>query len=152
MFARITDLGGFDRTFDVLDELRRHMNRVWEDGGAPVAHASPLSSASFPRFDVFDAGAELIVTADVPGLSEREIDVSLEDGVLTIAGERKVPAPEGYAAHRRERGALRFTRSLSLPLKVDAEKTMASVKDGLLTVTLAKAQEAKPRRIAVRVQ
>jgi len=153
MFSRLTD---FDRTFDVLDELRRQMDRVWNDYdgtvGTSAAAAQPLSSSSFPRFDVTDAGANLVVTADVPGMTDKDLQVSLEGGVLTVAGERKADTPEGYTAHRRERGAFKFTRSLALPIKVDGDKTSATVKDGVLAITLSKAPEARPRQIAVRAQ
>lgn len=153
MLSRLSD---FDRTFDVLDELRRQMDRVWSDydgswGVVPAAQQA-LSQGTWPRFNVFDAGANLVVTADVPGMTEKDLELSLEDGVLSIKGERKVVAPEGYAAHRRERAAAKFTRSVALPLKVDPEKTTAVVKDGVLTVTLAKAPEARPRQIAIRAQ
>ena len=153
MLSRLTE---FDRTFDVLDELRRQMGRVWDDydstwGGAPTA-AQTLSGAVWPRVNVLDAGANVLVTADVPGLTEKDIEVTLEDGVLTVAGERKPFVPEGYAAHRRERPALRFARSVALPFKVDAERTTATVKNGALTITLAKAPEARPRQIAVRAE
>jgi HSP20 family protein len=151
MFSRLTE---FDRTFDVLDELRRQMDRVWNDyegaWGVTRAPTQALSSTSWPRFNLLDAGANLVVTADVPGISEKDLTVSLEDGVLTVSGERKPLAPEGYAVHRRERAALRFGRSVALPVKIDAEKVSATVKDGVLTITLAKAAEARPRQIAVR--
>jgi HSP20 family protein len=152
MFSRLTD---FDRTFDVLDEFRRQMDRVWNDydGSWGISSAQPsqtLTSASWPRFNVLDAGANLLVTADVPGMTEKDLQVSLEDGVLSVSGERKISAPEGHAAHRRERPALRFARSVALPVKIDAEKVTAGVKDGVLTITLAKAPEARPRQITVR--
>jgi HSP20 family protein len=151
MFSRLTD---FDRTFDVLDELRRQMDRVWNDydgtWGSARAPNQALAAASWPRLNVLDAGANLLVTADVPGMTETELQVSLEDGVLTVSGERKALAPEGYAVQRRERPAVRFGRSVALPVKIDAEKVSASVKDGVLTVTLAKAPEARPRQITVR--
>ncbi len=153
MLTRLTD---FDRSFDVLDELRRQMNRVWDDfdgtwGIAPPASQS-LSGAAWPRFNVFDAGTNFVVTADVPGLTENDLELTLEDGVLSIRGERRATPPEGYAVHRRERGSLKFARSVALPVKVDGEKTTASVKDGVLTITLAKAPEARPLKIAVRAQ
>lgn len=153
MLSRLTD---FDRTFDVLDELRRQMDRVWNDydgswGVVPAAQQT-LSQGTWPRFNVFDGGANLIVTADVPGMTDKDLELSLEDGVLSVRGERKIVAPEGYAAHRRERGAAALTRSIALPSKVDPEKTTATVMDGVLTVTLAKAPEARPRQIAVRAQ
>jgi len=151
MFSRLTD---FDRTFDVLDELRRQMDRVWNDyEGAWGITRSPtqaLTSANWPRFNVLDAGANLLVMADVPGMTEKDLQVSLEDGVLTVSGEQKAVAPEGYAVHRRERPALRFGRSVALPVKIDAEKVTANVKDGVLTISLAKAPEARPRQITVR--
>jgi len=153
MLSRLTD---FDRTFDVLDELRRQMDRVWNDyeGAWGVARTptQTLSASVWPRFNVLDAGSNLLVTADVPGLGEKDLQVSLEDGVLTVAGERKGLVPEGYTAHRRERADVRFSRSVALPVKVDAERASASVKDGVLTITIAKAPEARPRQIAVRSQ
>jgi HSP20 family protein len=151
MLSRLTD---FDRTFDVLDELRRQMDRVWNDydgtWGVTRSPTQTLSTASWPRFNVTDDGANLVVAAEVPGMTEKDLEVSLEDGVLTIAGERQPFQPEGYAVHRRERPSLRFARSLALPGKVDGEKTAATVKDGLLTITLAKAPEARPRRIGIK--
>lgn len=151
MFSRLTD---FDRSFDVLDQLRRQMDRVWNDydGSWGVARtpSQTVTTASWPRFNVLDAGANLLVTADVPGLTEKDLQVSLEDGVLTVSGERRPFAPERYAAHRRERPALRFGRSVALPVRIDAERVTANVKDGVLTITLAKAPEARPRQITVR--
>lgn len=151
MFTRMNEL---DRTFDVLDELRRQMDRVWNDydgtWGPGRAPTQALSAASWPRFNVLDAGASLLVTADVPGLTEKDLEVTFQDNVLTVSGERKAPAPEGYTIHRRERPELQFSRSIALPVKVDAEKTAATVKDGVLTITLAKAPEVRPRQIAVR--
>ena len=82
-------------------------------------------------------------------MSEADIELTLDAEVLSISGERKAVAPEGYSVHRRERPHVKFARSVTLPCKVDVEKTKASVKDGVLTITLAKAPEATPRRIAV---
>jgi HSP20 family protein len=147
----------YDRTFDLLDELRRQMDRVWNDfdefsgaSSAPSGQARSLAAATWPRLNVFDAGANLVVTGDVPGLSEKDIEITLHDGVLSLSGERKTTAPEGYAARRQERPAFRFARSLALPSKVDPERTTAVVKDGVLTITLAKTPDARPRQITVR--
>jgi HSP20 family protein len=150
MLTRFSD---FDRSFDVLDDFRKQMDRMFGDlddrwGGARFAPTQ--LSANGPRVNVFDTGAELLVTADVPGLTEKELDITLHDGVLTLVGERKADAPEGYHVHRQERGSYRFKRSFALPAKVDPEKTAAVVKDGVLEVKLAKAAEARPRQIAVR--
>ncbi len=145
----------YDRSFDLLDELRQQMDRVWSNfdafaGGEAPARARSLAAATWPRLNVFDAGANLVVTGDVPGLTEKDIEITLHDGVLSLSGERKTNAPEGYTAHRQERPAFKFARSLTLPTKVDPEKATAVVKDGVLTVTLAKTAEARPRQITVR--
>jgi HSP20 family protein len=99
---------------------------------------------------VEDTGNALLVTADVPGLSHKDIDLELDKGTLKISGERKVSAPEGYAVHRQERGSMKFSRSFTLPALIDPEKVSATVKDGVLTVNLEKSAAAKPRQIAVK--
>lgn len=156
MLSRFDDL---DRTFGLFDEFRRRMDRIWDEyedryGGADGSPSSPraLAAPHAPRVNVLDAGANLVVQADVPGMTDKDIEITLHDGVLSLRGERKTDVPEGYAAHRRERSTFRFARSLTLPVKVDHEKTTAQVKNGVLTVTLAKSAESKPRQITVRAQ
>ena len=87
-----------------------------------------------------------------PGLSDKDVTLSLNQDVLTLAGKRGADAPKGYSVHRQERAALQFSRSVALPCKVDPEKATAAMKNGVLTVTLGKVAEAQPRRIAVRAQ
>jgi HSP20 family protein len=150
MFTRFGDAS---RDFALLDEFRRRMDRVWEDmdpswSGTP-SNARTHASSAWPRINLYDGGSNLVLKADVPGLSEKDVHVTLNESGVSIAGERKVAVPEGYSAHRQERTSFSFSRSLTLPCKVDPEKTQASVKNGVLTVTLAKAPEAQPRQIAV---
>jgi HSP20 family protein len=155
----LSRLGDFENTFALMDELRRRMDRMWEDGepswGAwqsAMPSSRSLSASVFPRINLFDAGSNLVLKADVPGLSEKDVQVSLHEGGLSISGERKVVAPGGYSAHRQERSQVKFSRSLTLPCNVNPEQTAATVKNGVLTITLAKAAEAQPRQIAVRGQ
>lgn len=101
------------------------------------------------RSDLYDAGEELIFTADVPGLTTEEIEVSLHEGVLTVTAERKSEIEEGRTEHRRERFRGKASRSITLPVEVDAEKVTAKTENGVLTITLPKAEEIKPRQIAV---
>ena len=92
------------------------------------------------------------VRIEVPGLRREDIEVSLQDGSLTIAGERKVETiKEGTEVHRQERCYGKFSRVLTLPATVAADHVKAAYKDGILTVTLPKAEEAKPRQINVAV-
>lgn len=150
----MSGFSGLENTFALMDELRRRMDRVWEDVDPSWQRHGPsarsLTASGFPRVNLFDDGASLVVTADVPGLSDKDIQVTLHGGGLAIAGERRVVPPEGYAAHRQERTSVKFSRVVALPCKVDPERTTATVKDGVLTVTLAKSAEAQPRQITVR--
>jgi len=146
-----TQFGDLNRTLSVMDELRRRMDRVWSDFDS-MERTDGIAAAAWPKTNVYDTGAHLVVTADVPGLSEKDLHLTLATDSLSINGERKVEVPEGYSAHRQERSAVRFSRSLMLPCKVDADRTTAAVKDGVLSITLAKAPDAQPRQIAVRGQ
>lgn len=136
--------GDIDRTFLALEELRRRMGRALDEGGA---HAGP---GTWPPTNVYDSGAELVLRAEIPGVSENDLDIQINQDVLTIAGARAAEVPDGYSAHRRERGAMRFSRSFTLPFKVDPETCGATLQQGVLTVKLAKAPEARPRQITVK--
>jgi HSP20 family protein len=148
MFSRF---GEVSRDFALLDEFRRRMDRVWEEMDSPWSGgaASPRASSAWPRVNLYDEGSNIVLKADVPGLSEKDVNVTLNESGLSISGERKLTPPEGYSAHRQERASFTFSRSLTLPCKVNPEQTQATVKNGVLTVTLAKAPEAQPRQIAV---
>jgi HSP20 family protein len=103
-----------------------------------------------PALDVAEDKDGFRVRLELPGLKREEIDVSLEDGALTITGERKTETPqEGSTIHRQERHYGKFSRTLTLPSEVVADKVKAAYKDGILTVTLPKAEAAKPKTIAV---
>jgi len=153
MLSRFSDL---EHTFALMEELRRRMDRVWDDADPSWegVRSSPRSFSSpvFPSINVYDGGANLVLKADVPGLSEKDVQVTLNEGGLSISGERRVATPEGYSAHRQERSHVKFSRSLQLPCKVNPEQTTAAVRNGVLTITLAKAAEAQPRQITVRAQ
>lgn len=138
----------FSDPLRAFDTLRRQMDQVFrefDDQAGPRARG-----ATFPRVSLRDTKEAFVLTAEVPGLAERDLQLSATHDSLTIGGERKAGAPEGYAAHRRERGDLRFSRSFALPSRIDVERVTAEVKQGLLTVTMPKHPEAKPKSIAVK--
>jgi len=137
------------RTISSLEQLRRQMER-WFDAADTTSNGQWFTG--WPRTSLYDGGAELIVTAEVPGMTHDELDVTVHQDVLTIKGERKVETPEGYVVHRRERAPYQFARSLSLPYKVDPEKTMAKVVNGVLTVTLTKVPEVQPKQITIKAE
>mgnify|MGYP003574252668 FL=1 len=147
MLTRWTDL---DRTFSVLDDFQRRMNRVFADVEGRRRPGLPRTmSGSWPPINLYDRGEEIEVHALVPGVTDKNLNLTAHQDVLTISGEREVHVPEGYSVHRQERGGVRFTRTLGLPCKCDLERVSATIRDGMLTLKLAKAPEAQPRQITV---
>jgi HSP20 family protein len=104
-----------------------------------------------PRIDVREEPDGYVVEVDLPGLSKSDIEVSLENDILTISGERKMEdTQDGQTVHRRERFCGKFTRSMSFPGDVDPEKVAASFKDGVLKVEIKKSELTKPRQIEIK--
>jgi HSP20 family protein len=105
-----------------------------------------------PAVDVQETDKEYVVKADLPDVKKEDVKVGIEDGVLTLEGERKQEKEEkNKKFHRVERTYGRFVRRLALPLEVDAQNVAAEFKDGVLNVHLPKAETVKPRAIAVKV-
>lgn len=136
--------GDFDRSFALIDELRRRMDSAFDDVGSGRA-----VSRGIPRVNLFDDGESFVLEADLPGFDPGALEITANQSTLTLSGERKATVPEGYAVHRQERGATRFSRSFSFPCRIDPEKVNARLTDGTLCLTIGKAPEAKPRRITV---
>ena len=149
MLSRWSD---FDRTFTMMDEVRRRMDRLWDEYDATPAGRADRGAAArgpWPRLSLLDTGVALVVQAEVPGVAEKDVQLSINQDVVTLKGERKPDAPEGYSVHRQERAGWKFSRAFTLPTKIDAERTTATLKNGILTITLPKAPEAQPRQISV---
>jgi len=105
-----------------------------------------------PQVDVAETKDEIIIRAEVPGMTKEDITVTLQDNVLTLRGEKKQEKTEKEVAfHRMERSYGSFVRSFTLPTLVQADKVKATYKDGVLTITLPKAEEVKPKEISVSV-
>lgn len=148
----LTGWRDFDDTLRTLGLLQRRIDRAFDDWGE---HGATLSvrrrhRLAWPPTNVLETKESFVVRAEVPGLAESDVSVSVEDDALVIRGERKVDVPEGYKVHLRERQAYAFTRKLPLPARVASDAVTATLKDGVLTVTLPKAKEALPRQIAVK--
>lgn len=142
----LTGWTDFDKTFSSMDELRRRMERIWEGMDLELFR----SMSMWPHANLTDAGESLVFQAELPGCGERDIEISLTQDGLTVSGERKAEAPAGYAVLRQERQGVSFSRSFELPCKIEPDKAEATVKDGVLTITLPKAAEAQPKRIEVK--
>ena len=127
-----------------LHALSRHMDAVFSQSNRARRRSAPRG------FDVFDDGETYRLVADLPGLSADDLKVDVTEDEVTIRGERKTKAPEGFKAVRRERADYRVARSFSFPTKVDPANVEASLDDGVLTITRGKRADAKPRSITVR--
>jgi HSP20 family protein len=134
-----------------FDRLQGEMGRLFDDLGVGLPRNVAL--VSFPPVNVWEDGDAFHVQVEVPGLTQEQVQVSVTNkNQLTIQGER-LPEEAGKGRwHRRERGFGRFQRVLKLPTPVDAERVEAKLENGLLQLTLPKAEEAKPRRIAVKAE
>jgi HSP20 family protein len=157
MLTRWSDMGmGWDRSFAALDDFRREMEQVFrrldEDwgSGAPLGGAETLSSGGGSRLQIEDAGDEVVVMAELPGFKADDVKVSIEQSLLTIRGERGDEVPQGYKVHRKERSAVRFTRTVALPARVEADNVQASLKNGVLELRLPKAADERPRTITIK--
>lgn len=146
MWSRWNDI---DRMFNAMDLLQSRMNRIFSEAG--VRSFPPVWGAieSGPRANLYDVGDHLEIMTEVPGIPKAELNVRIQGNYLEISGGRKDKAPEGYTAHRVERGSNSFTRSFTLPADVNSEKVEASLKNGILKLMLPKAEISKPRQIAI---
>jgi len=114
--------------------------------------SEPASRPWSPAVDIFETENELVLKADLPDVDPKNVGIQLENGTLTLKGERKFEQQNnGKGFHRIERSYGSFVRAFSLPDTVDGEKVKADYKNGVLTITLPKKEVAKPRTINVQV-
>jgi HSP20 family protein len=136
-------------TLDRWSNLRDELNSLFDLPFLTNLNRQDLFSGWSPALDLYQNSDNVVAVLELPGMRKEDIEISLHDGTLTIAGERKSSGSNGEKAERTERYVGSFRRSISLPVRVDANKVQASYRDGILTVTLPKAEEAKPKRIEV---
>lgn len=137
-----------------LIALQERMNRLLEESFGRLRREEGLVSGAWtPAVDIYETENSLVVTAEIPGVSEKDIDVRIENNQLVIKGERKFEKEtkeENY--HRIERVYGNFYRSFSLPNTVDPDKVRAEYKNGVLKITLGKKEEVKPKQIKIEVE
>lgn len=134
--------------FGRLNDLRDEIDRLFEVPLAELARTSQILSGWTPALDVYEDKDHLYVRAELPGMKREEIELSLHDGSLSVSGERKTEEKYKNAeVYRAERFTGRFQRTVTLPTPVKADEAKANYTDGVLTVTLPKAEEAKPKQI-----
>ena len=137
-----------------LEEMSDRLNRMFSRQSLPQANGKETMVVAdwVPSVDVSETDGDYQIQAEIPDVKREDVKVTLEDGVLTIQGERKQEKEEkGKKYHRIERSYGRFVRSFTLPDLVDEEKVKAEFKDGVLNLQLPKSEKAKPKAIEVTV-
>jgi HSP20 family protein len=135
-----------------LNTIQNEMNRLFNTffEAAPHGNGPSVGRRWIPAMDLVETDDDFVLRADLPGLSENDVNIELEDNVLTISGERKSEhqeRKEGY--YRVERASGRFSRSLTLPEGVDPEKVRANFDHGVLEVRIPKPEQRKPRKVTI---
>jgi HSP20 family protein len=136
---------------DRWSNLRDELNPFFElPFWSSFARTGQLFTGWWPALDLYQSNDNVIAVVELPGMHKEDIEISLHDSTLTISGERKRESSStGENAERTERYIGTFRRSVALPTRVDAGKVSATYRDGILTVTLPKAEEVKPKQIQV---
>jgi len=106
-------------------------------------------ATGYPGMNLWSDGDTAYVEAELPGMTLDDLEVLVAGNELTISGQRKIEPPQNAQYHRRERASGQFTRSLTLPWEIDADKVEATLRDGVLSVRLPKAESAKPKKVKV---
>jgi HSP20 family protein len=124
---------------NALDSYRRS---DWLQSG-------PSAGGSYPPLNVFRKGEDFALIAEVPSISPSDLDIQVKGRTVRLSGSKAVSYPEKASVHRRERAEGRFDRSITLPIEVDQDRVTAECRDGVLAVTLPRAERDKPRSIRI---
>ena len=144
---RFTDRPLFRNPWADFDRIRREFDSLYR--GVADSYGAPTV---YPALNISEDPQSIKVRAEVPGVKPASLDISVEGDTLTIKGERTAcPTDEKLSYHRREIECGRFSRAITLPTKVNVDKVEAKSVNGILTITLPKAEEVKPRKIEVKL-
>jgi HSP20 family protein len=139
--------------FRDLMATQRDFDRLFREAFSPVLGEGEVSTRTWaPPVDIYENGDNLVLKAELPGVNPEDVDIRVEDNTLYLKGERKFEKEvEEQNYHRVERSYGTFTRTFALPNSIDADKVAAHYKDGVLTLTMPKKEEAKPKTIKINV-
>jgi len=140
--------------FKELDNLRREIDEAFRGAGIGrpfgPTFLSPVATRRFPLVNFNEDEGHVYIDALVPGVDPKEIDLSVLRNTVTISGERKPFVEEqGQIVHRAELGSGKFSRTMEVPVDIDPNKVSAQCRDGIMHITLAKAEHAKPKKIDI---
>ncbi len=127
-----------------MDRLRREMDSLFS------GFERSTGAKTYPLVNVYDGNDEIVVTAELPGMNKEKVNITFSDGVLAISGRIEQPSSlKNMTAVRRERSSGDFEKTIRIPTKIDQDKIAASFTDGILSITLPKSEEAKPKTIQI---
>ena len=138
-------MSGYSPVAQLEGEMSKLFESFFEDLPAVRSYA-----AGYPAMNTWEDGGAAYVEAELPGMNMDDVEIFVRGSDVTISGERKMAEPENASWHRRERSQGKFTRSLSLPWEIDADRVEATLRDGVLSVKLPKCESCKPKKIEVR--
>ena len=146
---RFTEKPQFRNPWMEFERIRRGLDRLTKEAFGDELHYSSRASV-YPPLNIFETPNSLIIRAELPGIKADQLDISLETDTLTIKGKRQIQHEESKVSfHRREIECGNFNRSIGLPIKIDPDSISAKLVNGILTITLNKAEEIQPRRIVI---
>ena len=145
MFTRLSDI---DRLFGTMNLLQRRLDNLYSDYGKASGYRWDFGHSA-PQTNLYENGDNFEIRAEVPGLEKDDLNVKIQGNYLEISGTRKADAPQGYKAHKTERGTGTFSRSFTLPADVDSTKVEATLTNGILYLKLPKHEAAKPKKITI---
>jgi len=136
--------------FNAMDFLRNNLDSMFRDFDITSSYSPKwMITDKIPKTNLYDKGDMFEVKAEVPGFSQEELNVKVQGNYLEISGKRQLEGPKGYTTHRTERDVTTFSRSFTLPADIDGNKVEASLKNGILTLSMPKAEIAKPKQIKI---
>ena len=143
-------LTGFDNDlFDQFDRMQRQMDRMFGDVSRPASIRS-LAAGTFPAVNVGASEEQVDVYLFAAGIDPKTLNISMQQNLLTVEGERKIDYPEKVQFYRQERFSGKFRRVLTLPEDVDPEQVNAHYRDGVLQITVKRREAVRPRQIEVK--
>ncbi|MBI5453042.1 MAG: Hsp20/alpha crystallin family protein [Deltaproteobacteria bacterium] len=142
-----------------LESMKREMDKIWDDVFAsprrvevPWRRPAERGGVASPAVDIIDKPNEIIVKAEMPGVAKENIDISMQEGTLTLKGEIKEEAEKENGEYSySERTYRYYSRAINIPVKIAAEAIKATLKDGILSVHLPKAEDLQPKKIKVEI-
>jgi HSP20 family protein len=142
------------RPFRDMVSIQDEMNKLFDDFlGRPLMRTEWSEGVWNPSVDISETKDNVIIKAEMPGLNKEDVKISMQDNMLTLTGEKKQEKEEKETNyHRIERSYGAFSRSFSIPTSVKSDKIRATYKDGILSITLPKTEEVKPKEIPISIE